>query len=373
MTSKDLIMQSLDKNGMNDIMVHEISDKEDQKNIWQEYVNHHPDSTAYHSICWRNIFEKSFGYRTWYLLAQERRRNRVVGCLPLFFVSSPISARLVSVPFRDRGGLLWDTAEAHDLLLGKAKEILKQIGASFIELKSLRPYPPNLVESFGLKECFYWVHSYADLRGLDMEKFVKKIGAKTRNMIRQANKAALVFEDVTGLDKGVAEWYKLHLVSQKNLGLPPFPLKYFKIMVQELSKTNEIKIFLTRKNNEYLAATIILLHKNIGIYGYSASSKIGQTFRSNDFMVFNTINWLIDNGFEGFDMGSDAPDQKKLLFFKKKWLTKQDVIPIYAYGNVNHWISNSSDKQFVLARKCVRYLPIILLRYFGGITVKYFG
>lgn len=358
---------------MHVILVREISDREEDKRLWQEYIHEHSDSTVYHSLAWRTIFEKSFGYRSWYLLALEVASNRVVGCLPLFLVSSPIFRRLVSVPFRDRGGPLWNTSEAFNVLLKAAIRISEEINASFMELKSLRAYPSDLLKLHGLQERFYWIRSIVDLRDLNMEIYLKKIGPKTRNMLRQADNAKLIFENDIDLDIGIVEWYRLHLVTQKNLGLPPFPMKFFSNMIHELYKTSEIKVFLVRQGDEYLAATIILLHKKMGIYGYSASDPTKKRYRTNDFMIFNSIKWLVDNEFETFDMASDSPAQKSLLFFKRKWLARQDKIPTYTFGKTSHWASDSSNNRYALVRKCFRYLPKGLLCIVGKMTAKYFG
>ena len=359
--------------GTNDIIVREILDREEDHQLWQEYVRAHPYATAYHSIAWRSIFQKSFGYRSWYLFARKGLEGSVVGCLPIFFISSPFSRRLVSVPFRDRGGILWDSDEAFTLLMEKAKGIAKQTNASFMEVKSLRAYPPDLIERNGLQERFYWIHSCVDLRGMNMESFLKKIGPKTRNMLRQAEKAELTFIDATGNYGGIRDWYMVHVMTQKNLGLPPFPMNFFHTMLGELSKTEEIRIFQVRKGDTCLAATIILLHKKTGIYGYSASDPAGQRFRANDYMIFSTIKWLSEKGFEEFDMGSDSPSQESLLFFKRKWLARQNTIPVYTCGNIKDWISDSSRSHYELIRKCFRYLPADLLRLIGGFATKYFG
>ena len=358
---------------MHDIQVRKITGSEEYEKLWQGYIRGHSGSTIYHSLTWRAIFEESFGYRSWYLLALEVAHNRVVGCLPLFLVSSPISRRLVSVPFRDRGGLLWSTPEAFNVLLKETKRISEEMNAAFVELKSLHAYPADLVKLHELQEMSYWIRSVVDLRDLNMEIFLKKIGPKTRNMLRQADKAELVFEADKDINIGLSEWYRLHLATQKNLGLPPFPLKLFDNMVSGLFKTDEIRIFLVSRGDEYLAATIILLHKKMGIYGYSASNPAAQRFRPNDFMIFNTIKWLIDNGFEEFDMASDSPTQESLLFFKKKWLAKQEAIPVYTFGDASNWVSDSSNTRFDLARKCFRHLPTGLSRLLGEMVVKYFG
>jgi CelD/BcsL family acetyltransferase involved in cellulose biosynthesis len=315
-----------------------VSISESGYQLWQDYVNHHAESTVYHLLAWRKIFERSFGYRSWYLLARDGETGHVVGCLPLFLISTPHFRRLVSVPFRDRGGPLWSTPEAFTALLESAKRIAGKVRASSIA-----------------------------------ERFEDKIGPKTRNMIRQAERANLTFHEVTHFTGGLRAWYDLYLLTQKHLGLPPFPLKFFRYMIQELLQADAIKLFLVRRDHYSVAATIVLLHEKVAIYGYSSSKPGAQTLRPNDFMLFNIIKWLFEHGITEFDLGSDAPSQKGLLFFKKKWLAKQSTIPVYTFGRSNRLVTDSSDQRHAFIRKSFRYLPKNLLRLIGSLTVKHFG
>lgn len=350
-----------------------VSISESGYQLWQDYVNHHAESTVYHLLAWRKIFERSFGYRSWYLLARDGETGHVVGCLPLFLISTPHFRRLVSVPFRDRGGPLWSTPEAFTALLESAKRIAGKVRASSIELKSVKRYPTVLTRAGGLQERMYWVNSRVDLQKLDAERFEDKIGPKTRNMIRQAERANLTFHEVTHFTGGLRAWYDLYLLTQKHLGLPPFPLKFFRYMIQELLQADAIKLFLVRRDHYSVAATIVLLHEKVAIYGYSSSKPGAQTLRPNDFMLFNIIKWLFEHGITEFDLGSDAPSQKGLLFFKKKWLAKQSTIPVYTFGRSNRLVTDSSDQRHAFIRKSFRYLPKNLLRLIGSLTVKHFG
>lgn len=341
--------------------------------LWQDYVEGHTDATVYHLLAWRNIFGKSFGYRSWYLLAKNSSNGRVAGCAPLFLVNSLLSPRLVSVPFRDRGGPLWDCPEAFHALLHEAKCIAKKNGARFIELKSLCAYPQALVQEEGLQEQKYWIRSTVSLQNLDEERLWTSVGDKTRNMVRQAEQAQLAFDDVTRDERGFSMWYALHLLTQKRLGLPPFPEIFFKTMMQELVKTNTIKIFLVRKEHTPLAACILFLHRKMCIYAYSASDGAEKTVRPNDFMLFNIIKWLLQNDYHEFDMGSDAPSQKGLLFFKRKWLAKQEPLPVYTFGKSTRSVSDSSAPRYALLRKGFQYLPTGVLRMLGSVMTRHFG
>jgi hypothetical protein len=359
--------------GAGRICVRIVKDVGADEAAWRSYVARTPNSTVYHSWAWRAIFEKSFGYRSWLLLAQDETDGNVVGVLPLFLVSSVLSRKLVAVPFRDRGGPLWDSEAALSGLIAEAKRIADRANANSIELKSLQSFPPDLIESHGLLERRYWVHSCVDIRDVGIEQVWNKIGPKTRNMVRQAELDGLVFVDATADGSFLDEWYHLHLVTQKRLGLPPFPFKFFQNMATELCKTGEIAMLVVRRESVPLAATILLLHKNTGIYGYAASETKRQQYRPNDFMLFNSIKWLIAHDYRQFDLGSDSPNQESLLFFKRKWLATQNVIPTYTTGAASHSFSDSSAGYYPAIRKCFSYLPLAMLSRMGGVITKYFG
>lgn len=340
--------------------------------LWDTYVAGHPDATCYHAAAWRRIFERSFGYRSWYLLARRGAAGPAAGCLPLFRVASPMGCRLVAVPFRDRGGPLWDDAEALDALLAEACRLRERTGAGFLLLKSLQALPPGAVERHGLRERRYWVRSEVDLRGLTSEAVAKKVGPKSRNMVRQAERAGLAFEEADPPASAVRDWYRLHLATQKDLGLPPFPLKYFRNLLVGLEPSGGARLFLVRRGRDAVAGTIVLVRGRTAIYGYSASRIAAQALRPNDFMLFHAMARLIEGGFTTFDLGSDAPGQQGLLFFKRKWLARQEPVPYYTSGDADDAASDSSDPRYALLRKGFRRLPTAALRAMGGMT-KYFG
>lgn len=339
---------------------------------WQQYVATEPESTVYHSFGWRRIFEESFGYRSWYLMARDES-GAIAGCLPLFLVTSPAARRLVAVPFRDRGGLLWRSSEAFHALIEAARTIATEMRAAYIEIKSVTSYPDDLIRQAELDVHHYWIRSTVDLRDLDVDSFWRRIGAKTRNMIRQAESAGLTFADETFTPSAVATWYALFLATQKRQGLPPFPRRFFATMFDELAKSQELRLFVVRHGGEPIAGTLVLLHMRVGIYGYSASSDSGRAHRPNDLMLFNTARWLMENGYQEFDLGSDSPRQESLLFFKRKWLAEQRPVPLYTAGRHTMSHSDSSDARYRVIRRAFQHLPTPLLRFVGAATCRYFG
>jgi len=147
---------------------------------WDTYVNVHPQATLYHLSGWKNVIEKSYGHKTYYLMAvnssqhtddnskliaqssKEQSRpnyepsaksydlgceaapepsansyeldsNRVVGILPLVHLRHFIFGNsLISIPFFDIGGILADDVEIEKLItlpthLGINESLAKKI------------------------------------------------------------------------------------------------------------------------------------------------------------------------------------------------------------------------------------------------------
>lgn len=340
-----------------------------QDAAWTRFVNAHPRATAYHSLPWRDIFEHSFGYRSWYLRAIDEQTGETAGVLPLYLVKSPFGRRVVAVPFRDRGGPLWTDDAAFVALVGEARRIASEVGAATVELKTVDAYPAALVSAAGLTERFYWVRSVVPLALFATVPLWQRLGHKRRSPIRQAQDGGMVCEDAaTDADT----WYDLHLRTQQRLGLPPFPIRFFQELLGTLVPCGAAQLLVARRGGEALAATILLRHRTDVIYGYAASTSEGQRQYAGDFLLFSALQAAITEGRDIFDMGSDSPSQNGLLFFKKRWCAVQAPIPTYILGDEASAITDSSSSRYRLLRKGFEYLPRPVLRLAGRAT-KYFG
>lgn len=336
---------------------------------WTRFVTAHPCATAYHSLAWREIFERSFGYRSWYLLASDAETGETTGVLPLFLVKSPFGRRMVAVPFRDRGGALSTNDSAFLALVREAQRLASDVGAPTVELKTVDAYPAHLVAATGLRERFYWIRSVVPLTQFADVPLWHRLGAKRRSPIRQAQERGMVCQDgATDVDT----WYDLHLRTQQRLGLPPFPLRFFRKLLEVLAPSGAAQLLIARCGGEALAATILLKHRNEAIYGYAASTPEGQRQSAGDFLLFSALEAAIADHRDAFDMGSDAPSQDGLLFFKKRWGAVQAPIPTYTLGAGDSTVTDSSSARYRVLRKGFEYLPRPVLRLTGHAT-KYFG
>ncbi|MCC7487978.1 MAG: GNAT family N-acetyltransferase [Burkholderiales bacterium] len=353
------------------MLIERVAHEPQSMRRWEDYVAGHPDTTVYHGLAWRAIFEKGFGYPSWHLLAREPGEGPVRGALPLYLVRTPVSRRLVAAPFRDRGGVLWDSPEAFAALVAHALEIGRSARAGSLRLKSLVPYPEREALALGLVESRHWVHSVAKLAGMTPETLWRGIGDKNRNMVRQARRRGLRCEPLAPSAANLDAWHRLHVATQKRLGVPPFPARFFEAMAGGLTASGGFVLLGVHDGAALRAATVLLVHRDTAIYAYSASDAGGQEARANDLMLYEAMRWLIGRGIGVFDMGSDSPRQESLLFFKRKWLARQSPIPHYTHGDAAP--VDSSDAKYAFARACFRLLPAPLLSGLGGALARYFG
>lgn len=335
------------------------------------YVRSHPDATVYHLRGWCEVF-RSLGYKSFEVVARDET-GALRGFLRLFLVRGLSGRRLVAVPFRDRGGPLWDEPWALELLLQSAQRLALEQRAGELVFKSIERFPDSVVENNGIQVRDHWIRSVVDLSDRTADGYFTAVGAKTRNMVRQAERSELSFHHVTNPSDGLSDWHELHLATQHELGVPAFSKRFFASMFQELGPTQHAQLYLVRRGTETLSGCIIFRLAAKAIYGYSASRQNQRKFRPNDFMLSRLIVQLISEKVTEFDMGSDSPSQESLLFFKRKWLACQTVVPLYFAGDRAGGIRDSSESRYDFLRRVVRAMPLSLYRTLGYVPTRFFG
>ena len=107
---------------------------------WQIYVKNTPAASMYHALEWRDVLQRAFGHRSWYLMALDDGKAR--GVLPLVEMKSLLFGHFfVSLPFLDYGGIL---ADAEGRLIGINSMIFRGLGVAI---------PSNRAASFAAQSA----------------------------------------------------------------------------------------------------------------------------------------------------------------------------------------------------------------------------
>nr|MBC8179889.1 hypothetical protein [candidate division KSB1 bacterium] len=135
--------------------------------LWDDYVYAHPQANLYHLAGWKKVIEKTYGHRTYYLIAYKDSKqlvtnnhqqsisnpknsinptnpinhtNQIAGILPIVHLKHFLFGNsLISIPFFDMGGILADNEQTEQALLQEVIKLARELKVQNIELRHRKP------------------------------------------------------------------------------------------------------------------------------------------------------------------------------------------------------------------------------------------
>lgn len=299
-----MIPQKADADMSRQMVVKLIADTDTA--VWERYVSENPNATFYHRIEWKGIIEKSFGHRTYYLMALDD--GNPVGILPLVHIKSLLFGSIFcSMPFLNFGGVCADDAEVENLLLKDAEKILRERGGDYLELRHLK----QTSESVPCKS--HKVSMTIELNP-DPEVVWNQFDRKHRSNVRRAAKNNL--EIIYGYGDLLPRFYEVMGRGWKELGTPMYSYTFLKNIVDALE--NAIEIFVISHEGKDIAASFIGYHKDTveGMW-LSALHEYGK-LQAGYVLYWEMIKRGCEKGYRQFHLGRSSTESGG-EFFKKKW------------------------------------------------------
>lgn len=334
-----------------------------EERAWEAYALEHQAATVFHTITWKRVIERAFGFRPMYLYAS--RAGRLCGILPLFLVSNPVIGRvLISTPFAVYGGPCGDDPESCESLLQRASSLADNLGVQYLELRN-REYAPA-------DRHFHRKYLYAAFDcelPASPEVLTKRFPRDTRYMIRKAQKNGLTSVlDNNRLD----DFYHLYAESVTNLGTPVFGKKYFQILREEFGKSLEVTVIKDAAKSP-VAAVLSFRFRDWVIPYYGGSSKRGRAVAANNFMYWEVMRTAIEHGVRYYDFGRSKLNTGA-HFFKTQWSMREYPLPyqfllVRRAGMPNFSPANSKFKPVIGLWK---RMPLPLAKIIGPPIVKLF-
>lgn len=338
---------------------------------WDRFVEAHPCGTIYHDSAWIEILRDVFGYKQkGFILAEG---EAIVGGLILYEVNGFMGKRLVSNPFRDRGGVLIKEKADPRPIFDKAAELLRKENRSYLLIKEENPMTAELIEQWDFKESNIWVTTRVDLNA-GIDSLWKEIGDNASGPVKQAKRYGVKVCCGDSL-VNMNAFYDIFIRSRKMLGVPAFPRSFFIALWNKLCLTGKAKLFLAMKNDIPIAGIILLLYKETVLDGYAASLPPYKHLRASDLLVWESLEWATKAGYRLFDFGADSSRQERLLAFKRKWHGTHKTMHHYYLFNGKGKIDSmdSSEGKYLMPRKLLRSLPLPLFSWVSDRIVAHFG
>lgn len=302
---------------------------ENDKTRWNEFVSQFSDYPCL-LYEWRNILEEVYGYKCYYLIAEEK--HEIVGVFPTALINSKLfGTRICSLPFSDYGGPVLKPNKRNASVV---KEFLENLPVTITEIDYMEVRSPiqngvtKSLESVLKLGNMKYLTFIIDLRESFDEIWRKRFDKYLRNAVRKAvkNKIEVVEEN---FEKSLTSFYRLYLLTMKKLGSPSHGLGFFKTCHESLGE--QVKIFLATTPNKVVGGVLVFLGRKII---YPAYEGIGPEYRrlnAASLLFSRIIGWGCENNYHSFDFGRTLYGSG-VYSFKKQWGGKQKPLPYYYLG-----------------------------------------
>jgi FemAB-related protein (PEP-CTERM system-associated) len=276
---------------------------------WDRYVSDHPGGTFAHRIGWKRVFERAFGHRAFYLVAEDAGfPGSLLGIFPLFSIRSLLFGRsMVSMPFLTYGGILADDEAVRNALFLRATELTSEGRFDYLEIRN----ETEPLDGLPIKDL-YW--GFKREISSDPEVNLKGIPRKSRRMVRKAMGNGLTA--VFGGDDLLDMFYDLFSFNYHSLGTPVFPKRYLRIVLNEFRDASSVLV--VEKDGRPLSGVISFYFEDQVIPYYSGAFPEARQWAANDYLYWSLMCDAASRGCRLFDFGRSKQDTGP-FHFKRHW------------------------------------------------------
>jgi len=338
--------------------------------VWDQFVTANPAGTFFHLSAWRGILERSFGFQSLYLCAQEPGGIR--GVLPLFLVKSLLFGRsLVGMPIGVYGGPVATDQETAHVLVHKAAALAKQQRARYLEIRG-NPHNPFAYGLHANGDTPNW--SRKDLYCTFLSEIdstddanLARIPRKQRRMVRQGEKHGLkaVFDN-----RRLREFYEVYAESVRNLGTPVYGFPFFENLVASFQ--DRCKVLVIEYDGKVIAAVLSFFFRDQVLPYYGGALKEFLHLAPNDFMYWQLMRYGAANCYKIFDFGR-SKEGTGPYHFKRHWGFEPTPLPYLYYAPNGNGIPDTSplNPKLQWAIRVWRSLPLGMTKALGPHIVRH--
>lgn len=340
------------------LRVHELN--ADACARWEEFVQSCPEATFFHRAGWKDVIQRAFGHRVYFLYAEAG--DCIEGVLPLAEIRSVLFGHsLVSLPFCVYGGVAATTERARRALDQSACTLAERLGVDHLEYRCVSAEHPD------------WAHKdlYVTFRkeiDPDPERNLLAIPRKQRAMVRKGIKAGLKSE----IEQGIDRFFTAYSTSVHRLGTPVFSRRYFEILREVFE--NDCEVLTVSQDGQLIASVMSFYFRDQVLPYYGGGTAAAREVAGNDFMYWDLMRRASERGIRLFDYGRSKRGTGS-FDFKKNWGFEPEPLH-YEYRLVrgkrvpDH---NPLNPKYRLFIKLWQRLPLWLANSIGPRLVKNLG
>lgn len=323
--------------------------------------------TIFHHPAWFSVLMKSYGFEVkivgslqssdfGYQSLLHSFQYPLKGGIPFVVKKN----KYISLPFSDYVNLV-NSKDENDIII---TEIIKNNPKIKIEIR-------DKYEGNGFDNKLVGYRHILSLLPSEDEIFNSFKKTQVQQPIQKSIRDGLKAEITTDY-KGVNEFYRLHLLTRKKLGVPIQPKKFFYILHDEIINKGMGYLVQIYFNRSVVSSGIFLGFDKLIIYKFSASHPNYLRYRPNNLMLWTAIQEAKRRGFEIFDFGRTDLETEGLRKFKLGWGTIEEPLYYSYFPKAPDNLSFRFMKNKILA-PIIRNSPKFVCRWSGELLYKYFG
>lgn len=321
-----------------------------------------PAATLYHSTAWARLIAGTYGFRPRYYLANAGAQ--VVGGLPSFEVGGNWRGRrLVSLPFSDVGGPVGDSTARAELLARVINDAVAQ---------RLRTVEFRGALDDGVCELTASVRAdnYAVALDPSLCDLARGLADSVKWGRKRAQREGVTVEQSASLN-ALAEFYRLHQLTRRKLGVPVQSWAFFAQLAHEFFERQAGFVIHARHADQIIASAVFLRHGTRLYYKFSASDPRHLALQPNSLLLWQAIDWAKRAGLVELDLGKTVRENTGLARFKRSWGAVATPLPHYYYPRITGLAAESEDTARMRALRSVwRHLPLPVTRVIGGLVYR---
>jgi hypothetical protein len=331
---------------------------------WNAVIQEFPSATFFYTKEWVRALAETYGYRSCYAVLREGDRN--VALLPLMEVDSRWTGkRAVGLPFSDECAPLTRDGCSLASNLDPVLEMGRQRHWGFFEVRG--GDPPRSDASVSER---FLTHTLALESSESLQR--SRLRDSTRRNIQKSERERVEIEHGQG-SEDMELFYSLHCQTRRRHGLPPQPIRFFRLIHEYVIKPGHGFVSLARYNRRSIAGAVYFRFGTHAIYKFGASDVQYQHLRANNLLMWSAIRKLQSQGIRELSLGRTDLDDAGLLQFKRGWGAEEKPLSYYRF----YMGENSSKAKYREAhqqhwsRSFMRRLPIPILRAIGSIAYRH--
>jgi FemAB-related protein (PEP-CTERM system-associated) len=326
---------------------------------WNDTLSFVPNGSFYLLFEWKDIFEKEFGHRTSYWIAEHG--GQMVGLLPVVHIRSHLFGRIdCSVPFLNYGGIVSNSKTVDTALLSAALREAESDTANLLEIRSPRPLLTDREPS---------LHKVSMTVALDSDPDVlwKGFTSKHRTAIRRAFKNDLQVE--SGGEELLDEFYCVMSEAWRDLGTPFYRKRFFRRILQTLPAN--ARIYVCRQGRAAVSVALNGSYRDIEEGLWTGSLGRARALQPSYVLYWEMIKDACERGMKIFHLGRSTVDSGG-EHFKRKWNAEETQLFWYQYSPAGDPLDplTVENSKFRLAIAAWRRLPIAITARLGPLLSR---